>query len=180
MGGQRDKVTFPKMHHLYIAAKICRRFSQLWSVCYLLKSSRSQSSCCFNNYHPIFGVISTFCMSRSRDSHLHYFVKSLYVTFSSFSFVYVFGNLEISFSLSEGPNILFPAEGMLKQYLKNKTSFFPMVFRQLRLKQGFSDGPVVKNPLCNARDTMVDPWSGKIPHTMQQLSLCSTSTEPVH
>ena len=94
-------------------------------------------------------------MSRSRDSHLHYFVKSLYVTFSSFSFVYVFGNLEISLSLSEGPNILFPAEGMLKQYLKNKTSFFPIVFRQLRLKQGFPDGPVVKNPLCNARDTMV-------------------------
>ena len=35
------------------------------------------------------------------------------------------------------------------------------------------DGSVVKNPPANAGEQF-NPWSGKIPHTMEQLSLCTT------
>ena len=34
----------------------------------------------------------------------------------------------------------------------------------------FPGGTVVKNPPANARGHRFDPWSGKIPHTMEQLS----------
>ena len=34
---------------------------------------------------------------------------------------------------------------------------------------------MVKNPPANAGDK---PWSGKIPHAAEQLSLCTTTTEP--
>ena len=30
------------------------------------------------------------------------------------------------------------------------------------------------------QETWFNPWSGKIPHAVEQLSLCTTSTEPVH
>ena len=36
-----------------------------------------------------------------------------------------------------------------------------------------------KNPPANAGDTGFDPWSGKIPHAAEQLSPCTTTTEPV-
>ena len=42
----------------------------------------------------------------------------------------------------------------------------------------FPGGTVVKNPPANAGNTG-SPWSGKIPHAMEQLSLCTTTTEPV-
>ena len=32
---------------------------------------------------------------------------------------------------------------------------------------------------CQARRHGFDPWCGKIPRTMEQLSLCATTTEPV-
>ena len=42
----------------------------------------------------------------------------------------------------------------------------------------FHGGAVVKNPPANAGDTRFGPWSGKIPHAMEQLSWCATATEP--
>ena len=45
---------------------------------------------------------------------------------------------------------------------------------------GFPGGSVVKNPAVNSRDTdLIDPCSGKIPYSSEQLSPCSTTTEPV-
>ena len=42
-------------------------------------------------------------------------------------------------------------------------------------------GPVVKNPPCNAGDTGWIPCRGtKIPHTTEQLCLCTRLTEPTH
>lgn len=35
--------------------------------------------------------------------------------------------------------------------------------------------PVVKNLFANAQGHSLDPWSGKIPHTMEQLSPCTTA-----
>ena len=46
------------------------------------------------------------------------------------------------------------------------------------LDQNYPGGAVVKNPPANAGDTGSSPWSGKIPHAVQQLSLCTTTTEP--
>ena len=45
--------------------------------------------------------------------------------------------------------------------------------------QGFLGGSVVKYPPSNAGDTGFDPWSGKIPHVMEQLSPWATAIEPV-
>ena len=45
-------------------------------------------------------------------------------------------------------------------------------------KRDFPGGTVVKNPPANAGDTGSIPWSGKIPHAAEQLSLCATTTEP--
>ena len=44
---------------------------------------------------------------------------------------------------------------------------------------GFPGGAVVKNPPANAGGHGFDPWSRKIPHAAEQLSLCATTTEPV-
>ena len=47
---------------------------------------------------------------------------------------------------------------------------------------GFPDGSGVKNLPANAGDTGLTPeppWSGKILHAAEQLSLCTTATEPV-
>ena len=39
---------------------------------------------------------------------------------------------------------------------------------------------MVENPPANAGDMgSFDPWSGKIPHAAEQLSLCATTAEPV-
>ena len=44
----------------------------------------------------------------------------------------------------------------------------------------FPGGAVVKNPLANAGDMgLIHPWSRKIPHAAEQLSPCSTATEPM-
>ena len=45
---------------------------------------------------------------------------------------------------------------------------------------GFPGGSLVKTPQANAGDTGSIPWSRKIPHAMEQLSLCTTATEPTH
>ena len=42
----------------------------------------------------------------------------------------------------------------------------------------FPSGSLVKNPPANARDMgLIDRWSEKIPHAMEQRSLCTTTTE---
>ena len=43
--------------------------------------------------------------------------------------------------------------------------------------QDFPGGAVVKNPPANAG---FEPWSGKIPHAVEQPSLYATTTEPAH
>ena len=45
-------------------------------------------------------------------------------------------------------------------------------------RQGFPGGTVVENPPVNAGDTGFEPWSGKIPHAVEQLCPCTTTTEP--
>ena len=42
----------------------------------------------------------------------------------------------------------------------------------------FLGGAVVGNPPANAGDNVFKPWSGKIPHAVEQLSPCATTTEP--
>ena len=45
---------------------------------------------------------------------------------------------------------------------------------------GFPGGSVGKSPLANAEDIAnADPWSRKIPHAAEQLSLCTAMIEPV-
>ena len=45
----------------------------------------------------------------------------------------------------------------------------------------FPGGPVVKNLPCNAGDAGSIPgWGTKIPHTAEQLSLSTATTEPEH
>jgi len=43
---------------------------------------------------------------------------------------------------------------------------------------GFPGGSVVKNPPANAGDSF-NPWSRKIPHAIEQISPCTTTTEPM-
>ena len=45
-----------------------------------------------------------------------------------------------------------------------------------KLTEDFSGDPVVKNLSCSAGD---NPWSGKIPHAMGQLTSCAVATEPL-
>ena len=43
----------------------------------------------------------------------------------------------------------------------------------------FSGGAVEQNPPANAcRALRLDPWSGKIPHAVEQLNPCTTTIEP--
>ena len=45
----------------------------------------------------------------------------------------------------------------------------------------FPDGPVVKNLPCKAGDVGSIPgWGTKIPHALEQLSLCAATPEPTH
>ena len=45
--------------------------------------------------------------------------------------------------------------------------------------QGFPGGSVAKNPPAKKGDPGSSPWSRKIPHAAEQLSPCTTTTEPV-
>ena len=42
----------------------------------------------------------------------------------------------------------------------------------------FPGGPVIKNLPANCRGHGFNPWPGKIPHAVEQLSLCATNPEP--
>ena len=44
---------------------------------------------------------------------------------------------------------------------------------------GFPGSPWVKSLPCNAGDTSFNPRSGKIPHAVEQLNPCTTTTEPM-
>ena len=46
--------------------------------------------------------------------------------------------------------------------------------KKTHLEMGFPGGSVVKNPLAIAGDAGFHLWSLRIPHVMQQLSLCTT------
>ena len=47
--------------------------------------------------------------------------------------------------------------------------------------RAFPAGPVVKNLPCNEKDMGSIPGEGtKIPHATEQLSLCATTTAPLH
>ena len=43
---------------------------------------------------------------------------------------------------------------------------------------GFPGGTVGKQSACQFRGHRFNPWSGKIPHPVEQLSPCGTTTEP--
>ena len=51
-------------------------------------------------------------------------------------------------------------------------------FYSFKIFRGFPGGTVVKNPPANAGGRGFEPWSGKIPHAVEQLSPCATTTEP--
>ena len=61
---------------------------------------------------------------------------------------------------------------------------FPHPFLDVFIKaikkdlRGFPGGTVVKNLPANAGDTGSSPGPGKIPHAVEQLSPCATTTEP--
>ena len=42
--------------------------------------------------------------------------------------------------------------------------------------KGFPGGTVVKNLSAECRGHGFEPWSGNIPHAVEQLSLCATTT----
>ena len=46
-------------------------------------------------------------------------------------------------------------------------------------KLAFPGGSSGKESACQCRRDRLDPWSGKNPHVMVQLSLCATTIEPV-
>ena len=50
--------------------------------------------------------------------------------------------------------------------------------RRNKKERGFPGGQVV-GFVCQCRGHRFDPWSGKTAHAMEQLSLCTTTTEPV-
>ena len=48
--------------------------------------------------------------------------------------------------------------------------------------EGFPGDSVIENLPAKAGDKnqgRINPWSGNIPHAAEQLSLCTTTTEPV-
>ena len=48
-----------------------------------------------------------------------------------------------------------------------------------RVYEGFPGGTVVKNPPASAGDTGSSPSLGRFPHAAEQLSPCTTTTDPV-
>ena len=43
---------------------------------------------------------------------------------------------------------------------------------------GFPCGALVGNPPASAGERGFEPWSGRIPHAMEELSPCTTAAEP--
>ena len=78
----------------------------------------------------------------------------------------------LSFSSPTGcsaPNLRLSSGGVVCQTTALKDS-----------TEGFPGGSLVKNPgACQCMRRGFDPWSGKIPHSTEQLSSCTTTIEPV-
>ena len=56
---------------------------------------------------------------------------------------------------------------------------YPVVcFSNLKRYWGFPGGAVVENLPANAGVSGFEPWSGKIPHAVEQLGPSATTTEP--
>ena len=58
------------------------------------------------------------------------------------------------------------------------------LMKLFKTKRCFPGGALVKNLPASAGDTGpgrngFDPWSGKVPHAADQLSLCASTVEPV-
>ena len=93
--------------------------------------------------------------------------------FREFDFTVLVSLLEISDSLSVWKVAsVFP--GRINGYQKSKSRASPL---RVSLARDFPAGTVDKNPLAKCRGLGFDPWSGKIPHALEQLSPCATSTE---
>ena len=74
---------------------------------------------------------------------------------------------------------MFATRNLVNIHHHTVTIFF-LVMRTFKIHSwDFPGGAVVGNPPANAGDTRFKPWSGKIPHAAEQLSLCATTTEPV-
>ena len=67
---------------------------------------------------------------------------------------------------------------MVAEFLYHKRKCMIKKIIKKEKKRGFLGGAVVKNPPANAAGHGFDPWSRKIPHAAEQLSLCATTTEP--
>ena len=64
-------------------------------------------------------------------------------------------------------------------YIANSREATEKSFKK-KYNWGFPGGLVVKNPPANAADLgLIPPWSGNIPHAMEQRSLYATTAEPV-
>ena len=66
-------------------------------------------------------------------------------------------------------------------YLTKRIKCLTKLYIFRGLSQDFPGGPVVKNPPCNTGDMGLTPGQGtKIPHAKEQLSLCTSTEEPMH
>ena len=67
----------------------------------------------------------------------------------------------------------------LKIFIESRACVNTQCLCYLKTKRDFLGGPVVKNLPCNAGDMGSIPGQGaNIPHAIEQLSPCTTSTEP--
>ena len=65
-----------------------------------------------------------------------------------------------------------------KQMLSKLTSLFPPLFK--KLPPGLPWWYSGQESACQRRTQGFDPWSRKISQAKEQLSPCTTTTEPVH
>ena len=57
-----------------------------------------------------------------------------------------------------------------------------LIIREMQMKTTMRELPwwlSGKDSLCQCRRHGFNPWSGRIPHALDQLNLCTTTTEPV-
>ena len=67
------------------------------------------------------------------------------------------------------------------EYLSNSTSTESMTGAKIKTRvQGFPDDRLRgEDSACQCERHRFDPWSGKIPYAVEQLSLCATTNAPV-
>ena len=63
-------------------------------------------------------------------------------------------------------------------YIQNVVKFLGRVTIK-KYAKGFPSWSSGRESACQCRGHGFDPWSGKIPHAAEQLSPCTTTTEPV-